>query len=92
VEHERDDSVNDMVTPWQILQSARKHGIPDADIICALGNIHRYLEQEYDDEVRVLVIGTDRDGRFLEIVAVPADTPRRVIHADLLRPKFYSYL
>jgi len=29
---------------------------------------------------------------MLELVAVPADEPIRIIHADGLRPKFYDYL
>jgi hypothetical protein len=30
--------------------------------------------------------------RLLELVAVPAADPTRIIHADLLREKFYEYL
>ena len=44
--------------------------------------------------VRDLVIGADRTGRLLEIVVLdddPEDEPI-VIHAMLLRPKFYPYL
>jgi hypothetical protein len=29
---------------------------------------------------------------LLELVAVPVDSPTRIIHADRLRPKFYDYL
>ena len=29
---------------------------------------------------------------LLELVAVPATEPTRIIHADRLRPKFYDYL
>ena len=39
-----------------------------------------------------LALGADRQGRLLELVAVPAGQPTRIIHADLLRPKFYDYL
>ena len=41
--------------------------------------------------MRLLVIGADRHGRLLELVAVPVGTPTRIIHADLPRPKFYDY-
>lgn len=34
----------------------------------------RYVEYEYAGEERLLVIGPDRHGRMLELVAVPADT------------------
>lgn len=38
------------------------------------------------------MIGPDISGAMLELVAVPADAPTRIIHADRLRPKFYDYL
>lgn len=75
-----------------IAGSARKHGIPDDDILHALRNILRYIEQDYDGETRLFIIGADRGGRLLEIVVVPVTDPQRVIHADVLRPKFYDYL
>ena len=76
----------------RIMQSARRHGIDDADILHALDNMVRYREQEYDGQLRVFVIGADRMGRFLELVLVPADVPARIIHADVLRPGHYEYL
>ncbi len=75
-----------------IEESARKHGIEDADILHAIPNPLRYLEQEYGGESRRLVLGADRAGRLLEIVVVPVHEPQRVIHADRMRPKFYEYL
>lgn len=52
----------------------------------------RVVEYEYDGQDRLLVIGADQHGRLLELVAVPAGEPTRIIHADRLRPKFYEYL
>lgn len=52
----------------------------------------RLVEYEYLGEDRLLVIGPDRHGRLLELVAVTAQAPVRIIHADRLRPKFYDYL
>ena len=85
---ERHHSVDAM----EILNSARKHDVSDADILHALDNVIRYREQEYDGEVRIFVIGPDRAGRFLELVLVPASSPARVIHADLLQPNHYHFL
>jgi len=51
----------------------------------------RQTEYECEGDVRLLVIGADRHGRLLELVAVPVGTPTRIIHADLPRPKFYDY-
>lgn len=55
-------------------------------------NAIRYVEYDYDGDERLLVIGADRRGRMLALVAVPADEPTRIIHADRLRPKFYEFL
>lgn len=76
----------------EIGESARKHGVSDTDILHAWENALRLIEYEYDGEDRLLVIGPDASGRLLELVAVPAAVPTRVIHADILRPKFYDYL
>lgn len=76
----------------EIRDSARKHGIADTDIEHAWQHAIRLVEYEYAGQERLLVIGADRHGRLLELVAVPADEPTRIIHADLLRPKFYDYL
>lgn len=76
----------------EILGSARKHGITDAEIEHAWRHAVRLVEYEYNGQERLLVIGPDQHGRLLELVAVPADEPTRIIHADRLRPKFYDYL
>ena len=76
----------------RISDSARKHGVDDEDIVHAWENAIRYVEYDYDGDERLLVIGADRHGRMLELVAVPADEPTRIIHADRLRPKFYEFL
>ena len=76
----------------EIRESAHRHGIEDADILHAWTNALRLVEYQYDAEERLLVIGPDQHGGLLEIVAVPAVTPTRIIHADQLRPKFYDYL
>lgn len=76
----------------EIRESARKHGIADADILHAWENALRIVPQEYDYELRLLVLGPARDGALLELVAVEADQPTRIIHADRMRPKYLDYL
>lgn len=76
----------------EIRKAARKHGVRDADIIHAWESALRYIEYHYDGELRLFVIGPDRHGDLLELVAVPVDAPARIIHAMQLRPKFYDYL
>jgi hypothetical protein len=76
----------------EIERSARCHGIEDADIVHAWENAIRLVEYEYDGEERLLVIGPSRAGAMLELVAVPIDSPTRIIHADKLQPTRYDYL
>lgn len=76
----------------RVSESARKHGVDEDDIVHAWENAIRYVEYDYYGDERLLVIGADRHGRMLELVAVPADEPTRIIHADRLRPKFYEFL
>lgn len=76
----------------EITSSAHKHGVDDASITHAWENALRYVEYEYDGEERLLVIGPDTAGNLLERVAVPADEPTRIVHADRLRPKLHDFL
>ena len=75
----------------EIAESARRHCIPDNEILHALDNAIRYAEQEYDGELRVFVIGADSTGRLIELVLVPFDEPATIIHADILRPGHYDF-
>lgn len=60
---------------------------------CGCGTcLDQLVEYEYEGEERLLVIGPAVDATLLELVAVPAAEPTRIIHADRLRPKFYDYL
>ncbi|TFH51556.1 hypothetical protein E4J66_11470 [Actinomyces viscosus] len=79
-------------------RSTLKHGISRTDVEHAWTKEHawtnalRLVEYEYEGEERLLVIGPAVDATLLELVAVPAAEPTRIIHADRLRPKFYDYL
>lgn len=75
-----------------LTSSAFRHGLDVEDISHAWDNAIRLVEFDYDGEDRLLVIGPDRHGSMLELVAVPADEPTRIIHADRLRPSRYEYL
>lgn len=84
----RQGSIDDV----DIADSARKHSVADDDMLHAVRVPFRIIEQEYDGEERLLVIGADKAGRLLEVVVVQTDSGPLVIHADNLRPKFYDYL
>ena len=81
-----------MIYRVEIRGSARTTESTTPTSLHAWTNAIRLVEYDYDGEERLLVIGPDRHGRLLEIVAVPAVEPTRIIHADPLRPKFYDYL
>lgn len=72
--------------------SAFHHGVAAADIAHAWENAVRLVEYEYGGQDRLLVIGPDRHGTMPELVAIPVDSPVRIIHADRLRPSRYDYL
>lgn len=72
--------------------SALKHGIAVIDIRHAWTHAFLVAAIDYQGEERLFVVGPDRHGSLLELVAVPADSPVRVIHADRLRPTFYDRL
>jgi hypothetical protein len=76
----------------EIRPSALKHGVLADDIPHAYQNAIRYLEFEYRGETRLLVIGADLAGRLLELVVVPSPEASRIIHADLLRPRFRAHV
>jgi hypothetical protein len=76
----------------RVTDSAFKHGIAEADILHAYANAVRLVEVEQYVEDRLIDIGPDRAGNWLELVAMPADEADRIIHADRLRPKFYEFL
>jgi hypothetical protein len=71
----------------EIADSARKHGISDADIVHAVRNAIRVVSHGDCD----LYIGADRNGRLLEVLVLDDDTPA-AIHAMVLRRKFYDQL
>ena len=72
--------------------SARKHGVSEKDALHAIENAMVASEQHYAEESRMLILGPDVTGRMLEVVIVPSRDARRVIHVDLMRPKFYGLL
>lgn len=74
----------------EIADSARMHGVRDADIEHVLRNPLPVVAGDGRD----LVVGADRPGRLLEVVILDDDPNEEpvVIHAMQLRPKFHDYL
>lgn len=72
----------------KIAESARKHGVVDADIRHAVRLELRTVSQGD----RLLVIGPDRSGRLLEVVVLDPDDDPVAIHAMPLRSTFYELL
>jgi hypothetical protein len=76
----------------RINESARKHGVSDADMLHAARTIIRDIAEQ--DGGRTLFIGVDTAGRMLEIVVKDADddTEPEIIHAMRLRRGYYRFL
>ena len=73
-----------MRTDPVIVASARKHGIPDEDMLHAYRNPIRVFE--LDD--LVMLIGADESGRMLEIGVAGAEGIEFIVHAMPARDKF----
>ena len=67
-----------------ILNSARKHGIEDEDML------HAYRDpiRVFDLGELMMLIGADTDGRMLEVGVARADAVDFIVHAMRARPKF----
>jgi hypothetical protein len=71
-----------MLTP-EILPSARKHGISDADMMHAFRNRIRELRLEE----KYLVVGPDSNGNLLELIYRLSEESIVIFHAMKVRPK-----
>ncbi len=71
-------------------QSARKHKIGRARVLDVLANpvVVDRIEERDPPAVRLLVLGADRSGRRLAVVAIVEGEMLVVIHAMDLRRKF----
>jgi uncharacterized DUF497 family protein len=76
----------------EIHDSARKHGVVEADITHAVDNALA-IEDVGEDPDRWLVIGPDRAGNLLEVVILTTvEGNRLAIHAMPMRDKFRRLL
>jgi hypothetical protein len=70
----------------EILDSARKHGVEDYDMLHAFRN-HIRAFQTSDPEV-TMYLGPSQSGVFLEVGVVSDDEGEAIIHAMQARAKF----
>jgi hypothetical protein len=75
----------------QVHNSARKHGVVDADIYHAIDHA-LVIEDAGEDPDRWLVIGPDRAGNFLEVVVMITQDTKFVIHAMAMRAPYKRLL
>jgi hypothetical protein len=76
----------------EIHQSARRHGVADADILHALDHA-LVIEDAGEDPSRWLVIGPDYAANLLELVILDTvEGTQLVIHAMAMRPQFKRLL
>jgi hypothetical protein len=74
------------VDPY-VAESARKHGVADADIVHAYANAVAAFELD-DDDLDVMLIGADTAGLLLEVGVVESDDGDIVVHAMTARDKY----
>lgn len=67
-----------------VLASARKHGIPDTDMLHAYRNPTRV----FDLDGLTMLVGADDSGRMLEIGVAVGDGVEFIVHAMPAREKF----
>jgi len=75
----------------EVHDSARRHGIEDADVVHAVDHALA-VEDAGEDPDRYLVLGADRAGNLLEVVVLVTDEVQIAIHAMPMRPKFRRLL
>ena len=77
----------------EIAKSARRHGLRDEDILHAVALLQVVVDVEADSRrPKVLVIGPDRAGNLLELIAVELTGERLLVfHVMPLRP-IHHYL
>jgi uncharacterized DUF497 family protein len=76
----------------EIHESARKHGVADADIVHAVDHALA-IEDAGEDPDRWLVLGADQAGNLLEVVVLlTAEGAQLAIHAMAMRPKYRRLL
>jgi hypothetical protein len=78
----------------EIHQSARRHGVAEADVRHAVDRSVVAVDVDPDsDPPKVLVIGPDRAGNLLEVIILEfADDRFLAIHAMPLRRSFHDLL
>lgn len=74
-----------------VLPSARRHGIQDADIDHAVHHA-TVVDEVGEDPLRFLLIGPDRSGNLLEMIVLDRPQGPAVIHAMALRAKYRRLL
>jgi len=69
-----------------VWDSARRHGIPDDDILHAYRN--PLWVEPVDDEGLTMLVGPDRAANLLEVGVVDSDSGPVVVHAMAARDKY----
>jgi superfamily II DNA/RNA helicase len=67
-----------------IVAGARKHGIPDGQMLHA----YRYPVRGFDLDDLTMLVGADETGRMLEVGVAVADGIEFIVHAMPAREKF----
>lgn len=67
-----------------VLASARRHGVPDEDMLHA----YRHPVRVFDLDGLTMLVGADLSGRLLEVGVAVGDEVEFIVHAMPARQKF----
>lgn len=76
----------------RVTRSAQKHKVDPQDTIHAWEHAWFKIARDYNGTEQIFAIGPARNGDPLEIVAVDAEQPSRIIHSMPCREKFYRMI
>jgi hypothetical protein len=77
-----------MLSVMRVADDALRHGVEEPDMLHALRNARRIIDQDDVD----LIIGPSRTGDLLEIGVLDPDGDAVIIHAMRMRSSFNRYL
>ena len=78
----------------RVNESARKHGLADADMLAAVSDVRLAIALDDDSPQRQLVLGFDTSTRLLEVVVLVFEDGREplIIHAMPARRQYRDLL
>jgi hypothetical protein len=89
---QQSDMTGEAAYNMKVLDSARRHGISDSDMLTVIANPYVIAELQEDPE-KLLFLGFDTKTRAIEVITDTGSSGQVfVIHANLITPKYEKLL